>query len=548
MDHDLHITGARLVDGTGAPWRHADVAVTDGRIAALGQPGTLGRAARTIEAGDRYLCPGFIDIHTHSDVGVLQDPTCECAVRQGATTHVIGNCGVSAAPVADEHRSLAERQLGGYGDHVPFTWDTYAGYLEAVERSGLGINVVPLVGHGTVRLAVLGYEERPPTEPELDRMRAHVDEAMRAGCAGMSTGLVYPPGCFGDTEEVVALAEVAGAHGGLYASHIRGERETVVDAVRECIEIGERAGCRIQISHNAPKFGGWEHVDEVVGLWEDARARGIDVTVDNDLHTDFAPTLREALPQWSHALTTDELLALLADPSRRDALKAEAREDRRPAFGPAGLLVHGAWDRIFLLRTPEHPAHEGRTIAQLAAERGDADPFDTYLDVIVEERNDATGLFDYIAEETIERLLRHPLVMVCSDGWVMPREARTMDPAPYVPCSYGEYPGLLERYVRERQALSLEEAVRKSTSMPAGTLGLHDRGLIRPGAAADLVLFDLDRVRDRATNLWPHTPPFDHWPHDFPEGIDWVVVNGEVVVEEGSFGERTAGRVLRTTG
>jgi N-acyl-D-amino-acid deacylase len=504
-----------------------------------------GSQARTVvEADGRCLAPGWIDIHTHSDLGLLQDPTAECAVRQGSTTHVTGNCGVSGAPVDDRWRDLAARQLGDYGHPVELGWSTFGGYLDALDRQGVGVNVVPLVGHSTLRLATLGFEERPPTDDELERMRAHVEEAMRAGAFGMSTGLVYPPGCFGDTDEIVALAEIVGRHDGLYASHIRGERETIVDAVRECIAIGERSGCRTQISHNCPKFGGWEHQDEVVALWEDSRARGLDVTVDNDVHTDFGPMLRDALPQWTHDLPVDELVAGLGDRAWREALKREVLEDRRPAFGPAGLLVHEAFDRVFLLRCPGNRDLDGLTIAQVAERRG-VDPWTAYFDLIVEERNQAQGLFDYISGEQIERMLRHPLVMISSDGWVMPRGIQAEEAPPYVPCSYAEYPGVIERYVVQREVLSLEEMVRKSTSMPAAKLGLADRGLVAEGFRADLVLFDLPRVRDRASDLWPHTPPFEHYPHGFPEGIDWVFVNGIAAVEQGQPAETLSGEVLR---
>ncbi len=543
MALDLLIRGARLVDGTGAPWRNADVGVRGGRIALIGRADRP-NARTVVEADGRYLSPGWIDIHTHSDLGLLQDPTAECAVRQGSTTHVIGNCGVSGAPIDDRWRDLAAAQLGDYGHPVELGWSTFEAYLGALDRQGVGINVVPLVGHSTVRLATLGFEERPPTEAELDRMREHVDEAMRAGAFGLSTGLVYPPGCFGDAEEVVALAEVAALHGGLYASHIRGERETIVEAVRECIEVGERSGCRTQISHNCPKFGGWHLQDEVIALWEDARARGLDVTVDNDVHTDFGPTLREALPQWTHELAVDELIARLGDPSWRAALKAEILEDRRPAFGPAGLLVHEAFDRVFLLRCPRNPNLDGLTIQRVAERRG-LDPWTVYLDLIVEERNEAQALFDYISAEQIERMLRHPLVMISSDGWVLPRGLQAEPASPYIPCSYGEYPGVIERYVVQRPVLTLEEMVRKSTSMPAAKLGLSDRGIVAEGFRADLVLFDLEHVRDRATDLWPHTPPSEHYPHGFPEGIDWVFVNGEAAVEQGQPTEALAGEVLR---
>jgi N-acyl-D-amino-acid deacylase len=540
---DLLLRAARVVDGTGAPWRRDDVAVAGDRIVAVGRLDPSD--ARTVlDAEDRYLAPGFVDIHTHSDVGILQDPSAENIVRQGVTTHVTGNCGVSAAPVAEATRPLAEEQFPLYGHPVAYAWSTFAEYLGAVEGAGVGVNVAPLIGHGTVRLAVLGFERRRPEPAELDAMRAHVAEAMDAGAFGLSTGLVYPPGCFGETDEIVALAEVVAGYGGLYASHIRGERETVVDAVTECIAIGERAGCRTQISHNAPKFGGAHLLPDVIELWEGARARGLDVAVDNDAHTDLAWDLRYGLPQWTHELAPTDLLELLATQEGRRAIVDEVVADARPAYGPVGLLKHGAWDRVWFLPNPWSPAVTGRTVAEVAAERG-VDGWTAYLDEVVASEGGAQGLFDYIELDVIHAVARHPLVMLCSDGWVLPRGANAAEPPLYMPCSYGEYPGMLERFVVKDRVLSLEEAVRKMTSMPAGRVGLADRGLVAPGMAADLVLFDLERVRDRATNLFPHDPITEHFPHGFPEGIDGVWVNGVPVVVDGDPTFAVAGRVLR---
>ena len=375
-------------------------------------------------------------------------------------------------------------------------------------------------------------------------MKAYVAEAMRAGAFGMSTGLVYPPGCFADTNEVIALAKIVARRGGFYASHIRGERETIVEAVRECIDIGERAGCPVQISHNNPKYGGLGKSGEIQAAWEAARERGVDVLVDNDIHTDFGPTLSHALPQWTQKLTTDELAAMLQDPSNRASLKAEIREDKRPGAGYVGLLVHERFDRIWLLTCTRDPSKEGLTIAQLAERRG-VDPWTAYFDVIVEERDKGVGLFDYMDLEEIKGTIRHRLVMICSDGWIGPKEERTSPTAPYQLCTYGEYPGVLERFVVKEKVLRLEEAIYKMTAMPAARLRLADRGVLRPGFAADLVVFDLPRVRDRATNLWPHTFPFENYPHDYPEGIDWVLVNGTVAVEEGRPTGALGGRVLR---
>jgi N-acyl-D-aspartate/D-glutamate deacylase len=543
MPFDIMIRNGRVLDGTGAPWVLRDVGIRGDSIVRVGRLGRA-KAKLIIDAAGKYVAPGFIDIHTHSDVGILVEPTCEAAVRQGVTTHVIGNCGDSPAPISEKYRELAVRRFAYYAQASEWTWSTYADYLGFVERRGVGINIAGLVGHGSVRLATMGFEARPPTKDELGRMKSYVGEAMRAGAFGMSTGLVYPPGCFAATEEVVELARVVARRGGLYASHIRGERETIVDAVRECIEIGERSGCPVQISHNCPKYGAWGKSREIWKLWEEARVRGVDVTVDNDSHTDFGPTLSHALPQWTQELTTEELVAMLGDPARREALRREVQEDKRPAAGYAGLLVHEAWDRVFLLRCPHDRGNEGLTIAQLAARRG-VDPWTAFFDVIVEERDEAVGLFDYIDIEEIKATLRHPLVMICSDGWILPKEGRTSAAPPYVPCTYGEYPGILERFVVKEPVLRLEEAVHKMTGMPAAKLGLGDRGLLRVGFKADLVVFDLPRIRDRATNLWPHAAPFENYPHDFPEGIDWVLVNGQVAVEDGRTTDVRAGRVLR---
>jgi len=543
MAFDLVIRGGRVLDGTGATWRVADVGIRKGTIARVGRIGKA-KAGRVIEARGSYVAPGFIDIHTHSDIGILVESTAECAVRQGVTTHVIGNCGDSPAPIGERYRDLAVRRFEYYAQARDWTWSTYGEYLDFMERHGVGINIAGLVGHGSIRLAVMGFEERPPTKDELRAMKAHVEEAMRAGAFGMSTGLVYPPGCFAETDEIIELARVVARRGGFYASHIRGERETIVDAVRECIEIGELAGCPVQISHNNPKYGGLGKSNEIQALWEAARARGVDVLADNDAHTDFGPPLSHALPQWTQKLPPEELLTLLANPAQRDALKSEIRADKRPGAGYVGLLVHERFDRIWLLRCPRDPTKEGLTVAQLSERRG-VDPWTAFFDTIVDERDTAVGLFDYMDLEEIKQTLRHPLVMICSDGWVAPKEERTSATAPYQPCTYGEFPGILERFVRDEPVLRLEDAIHKMTGMPAARLGLTDRGLLQEGFAADVVVFDLSRVRDRATNLWPHAHPFENYPHGYPEGIDWVLVNGSVAVDTGRPTGVLAGGVLR---
>src|SRR5216117_995036 len=483
MAFDIVIRGGRVLDGTGSPWQAADVGIRKGKIAQIGR---LGRAKtdRSIDASGKYIAPGFIDIHTHSDIGILVEPTAECAVRQGVTTHVIGNCGDSPAPISEGYRELATRRFEYYAQAREWDWTTYGEYLDFMGANGVGVNIAGLVGHGAIRTAVMGFDERAPNREELRSMKAHVEEAMAAGAFGMSTGLVYPPGCFAATEEIVELAKVVARHGGFYASHIRGERETIVDAVKECIEIGEDAGCAVQISHNNPKYGGLGKSREIQALWDSAHDRGLDVLVDNDVHTDFGPPLSHALPQWTQKLRTQDLVSLLHDPAKRNELREEVHADRKPGAGYVGLLVHDRFDRIWLLRCPHDPAKEGLTIAGLAQRRG-VDPWTAYFDVIVEEQDRAVGLFDYMDLEEIKSTLQHPLVMICSDGWGAPAEERTLATAPYQPCTYGEFPGILERFVVKEEVLTLEEAIHKMTGMPAARLGLPDRGQIRPGCAAD---------------------------------------------------------------
>jgi N-acyl-D-amino-acid deacylase len=543
--HDVIISGGRIVDGCGSPWYRGDVALRGDRISAIGPPGAL-RGRRLVDAGGRYVAPGFVDPHTHSDLSILQHPRADSAVRQGVTTHVTGNCGMSPAPLAAAHRDEALHNWAHYWDvsGVDWDWRTFSQYLETVRRAGASINIAPLVGHGALRLAAMGFAERAATERELTHMERSLAAALRAGAHGLSSGLVYPPGCFAGTDELVRLCAVVARFGGIYASHVRGERETILDAVAEAIEIGRRSGVAVEVSHNAPKWGAREGASANLALIERARREGLDVTTDNDAHTDLAPRLSRALPQPVLDLPHDALMALLQDPRERQGLRRAIDEDALPGAGYTGLVRHGRFDRIVILHAPTHPGLRGRSVAQIAIERG-RDGFDTFLDLILEEDDRIIGIFDYIDERDIRAMLGHPLAMVSSDGLVMPPADTIREPAPYWPCSYGEYPGILERYVREEPVLRLEEAIRKMTSFPAQRFGLSDRGVLRPGLCADLVVFDLERVHDRATNLYPHAFPFKNIPHRHPEGLDWVLVNGEPVVAEGEHTGALPGRVLR---
>jgi len=545
MNSATVLSNARLVDGTGNPWYYADLAIQAGRIAQIAPPGTL-TGRETFNLDGRTLAPGFIDIHTHSDLSILVNRRAESVIRQGVTTHLIGNCGMSPAPLDPARLDEMRAYWGAISDQpeVTWAWQTFGQYLDAIQTGGLGINMASLVGHAALRMAVFGLADRLPTPIELESMKALLANSMAAGAFGMSTGLVYPPGCFASTAEVIALCRVVAGHHGLYASHIRGERETILEAVAEAIHIGRQSGVPVQISHNAPKYGAAHDARANFRLVEEARARGQDVTVDNDVHTDLAPALIDSLPQHLHELPGEEVIALLRDPAGRARIRAEIVQDRKPAFGPAGLLKHGQWGRITLLHAPNTPEAIGQTI-QALADLAHQEPFDTYFDLIIANGHGAEAIFDYIDEANIRLLLQHPAVMICSDGEVLAPYGFLNDPPPYSPCSYGEFPGVLERYVRDEPVLTLEEAIRKMTSFPARRLGLLDRGILQPGAWADLVVFDLARIKDRATNRYPHTYPFENYPHQYPLGIDYVFVNGVLVVDGEDHTGQLPGQVLR---
>ena len=547
---DLVIAAARIVDGCGNPWYRGDIGVRGDRIAAIGPPRSL-RGDTIHDAEERYAVPGFIDPHTHSDLAMLVHRRAETALLQGVTTQVTGNCGISAAPLAEAHRRDLVRLWDHYGwalEGVAWNWHTFEEYMAELESAGLGINLVPLVGHSALRIAAMGYEQRRPTAAELDHMRRLLDAGMRAGAVGFSTGLVYPPGCYAQTDELEALCEVAARHQGIYATHVRGERETILAADAEAVELGRCTEVPVQISHNAPKIGA--PVGEALanlGLVEEARDRGLDVTVDNDLHSELAVRLSRALPQPVLDLDHDDLMALLRDGEGRRRLQEDVTADRYPGAGYSGLLRHGAFDRIVMLQAPADQSLLGLSVAAIASSRG-RPAFDTYLDLIVEQEDEAVAIFEYIDPTAIRTLLRHPAAMICSDGLVMPPLDGTESAGDYWPCSYAEYPGILERLVREEGILTLEEAIRKMTSFPAQRFGLFDRGVIRPGMIADIVVLELSRLRDRATNPHPHRWPFENIPPRYPEGIDAVYVAGQLAVDEGGRTDCLSGRLLRRQG
>ncbi|MHA2359277.1 MAG: N-acyl-D-amino-acid deacylase family protein, partial [Candidatus Thorarchaeota archaeon] len=365
MDYDSIIKNGRIIDGTGNPWMKSDVGISDGRISSVGEL-DISRAAHVIDASGLIVAPGFIDIHTHSDLTLLINSNAESKVRQGVTTEVLGNCGTSPAPTSDSTLELLKKTWGSEANEVDWGWTTFGDYLRRIEDQRTAVNIASFVGHGTVRIAVMGVEDRTPSSQELAEMKELVTRSMAEGAFGMSSGLVYLPGSFATTNELIELCKIVAKQGGLYTSHIRGERETIMDALKEAIEIAELSGVRLQVSHNCPKYGAHGKFEEMSQLYDAARKRGLDLTIDNDAHTDFNPQLIQVLPQWAQAGGDQAAAEMLRDPELRERIKQETLDDKLPGPGYVGLVKHGRWDRIFLFHAVKNKSLIGKSFEEIA--------------------------------------------------------------------------------------------------------------------------------------------------------------------------------------
>ena len=513
--------GGTVIDGTGAPRRTADVAVRDGRIASVAAELSASGADRVVDARGMAVVPGFIDIHSHSDEAMFVSSALESAVHQGVTTVVCGNCGGASAPVLGLAASELDRDLSRYG--LERTWTSFGEYAGAIERSGASINVCSFVGHGTLRMCVMGADARPPTSGELAAMKALLASALNEGAIGMSTGLIYPPSAYGTTDEIVALASVVREHGGLYASHIRNEGDHLLDAVGEGIEIGRRSGVRVELSHHkASGKANWGRVKDSTALIERARADGVDVTADQYPYTASSTGLAVTIPNWAHEGGPLAMVERLRDPKVRVRIRDEYVETGRN------------WDAIVIARAQKHPEWSGKSVAALAGTAG-RDPLEWTCDALVEHDGAIDIVHHSMSEDDVRYVMSKEWIAVGSDSRANAPTGPLSFGKPH-PRSYGTFPRVLGRYARDQRVVSLEDAVRKMTSLPASRVRLRERGVLREGAVADVVIFDPERVTDRAT--------YDD-PHRYPEGIPFVIVSGAVVVEGGALTAARPGRFLR---
>lgn len=496
--YDLLIVNGRIIDGTGNPWYRGSIAVKDGRIARIGK--FEASARQVIDAKNRIVAPGFIDVHTHTE-DIYSNPAAENFIRMGVTTLITGNCGGSVVNVGE--------------------------FLGRIKEKPLAVNLATLIAHGSVRAAVMGLDDRAPTAEEQAKMDALVEQGMKDGAVGLSTGLIYVPGTFARTDEVVELARVASKYGGTYASHIRDEGNGVVDAINEAISIGEQANMPVEVSHfKISSKALWGQSPNTIGLVKAARARGVTVTVDQYAYTASSTSLDVRLPNWAVAGGRAEGRKRLADPEMRKKIVQEMKRDLKEKKFKDYSFAYVASYRA-------NPEFNGKNIAEIAQMARGKKKLDDQIEQILEmyDKGGAQMVYRVMSEPDVQNIMREPFTMIASDSGV--RELGSGVPHPR---GYGNNARVLGRYVRELKIVTLEDAVRKMTSLPAQTFGLRDRGQLREGFAADIVIFDENAVSDKST--------FEA-PHQYAAGFSDVIVNGIRVVDGEKLTGQMPGQALR---
>lgn len=513
---DLVIRNGKIVDGTGNPWFRGDIGIKDGAIAVVGtvEP----EAVRTIDANGRVVAPGFIDGHCHSDLMLLNYPKSEIKLAQGVTTEVVGNCGLAPAPLFEPHGERLKRYVRPIlGDTPSWSWRTVDQYIETLAARRPSENVATYVAHGALRIAAMGFDHRPPSAEELERMKTMLEEGMRAGAIGLSIGLLYAPGSYAAKEEIASLCSVLPKYGGLLSTHVRGEGNRLLESVKEVIWIAREAGVPLHVSHlKAAGRRNWGLAAEAMAIIADARAQGMDVTCDVYPYNASSTMLTTLLPPWTLEGGLERALDRLGEPSVRARIVAELGEERDDWDN---LVCSTGWDNVYIasVQTEANRPLEGRHVADIAESRG-VRPAEAVLDLLMEEQGQVSIVYFLMAEDEVRSIVRWSESLIASDSL----HCDTGKPHPRL---YGTFPRVFAKYVRQERALTLEQAVRKVTSFPAARFKLGRRGLLVPGYAADVVVFDPDAIEDHATYQDPKRPP---------SGVAHVLVNGTPSMEDGA--------------
>jgi len=526
--HDILIRGGILFDGAGHPGIVGDLAIEGGRIAAIG--GTVtGAARKTIDAESLAVAPGFIDIKTHSDFTLPINPKAESKVRQGVTTEIIGHCGFSVAPALPGKVELLKDYLSPSAPWLPFCKTSFPNYLATFPATA--VNAGMLVGHNTLRLMVMGMADRAPSNAELREMIALLEDALDAGALGMSSGLFTPPGSYAEPAEMIAFGHVLKRHNAGYFTHLRDESNKVIEAVEEAIEIAAQCGVHVEIVHfKCSGMDNWGKAATALAMIAEAKARGLDVDCDSYPYAAGSNPLKNLLPQWVQAGGVPAMIERLSQRETRERIRTDIARDGLNNWGRIP-----SWDCVQISISPHLPQHAGRTIAAIAAERG-ADPIDTICDYLVEDRGATRVLVTSISEDDIRTIVASPLALVGSDGNCVAPYGTVGEGMPH-PRFYGTFPRIIDRYVRGENVLPLELAIHKMTGATARALKFKDRGLLKEGFCADVVIFDPGDFKDRATYADPH---------QFPTGARTsVIVNGTLVVADATHTGALPGTVLK---
>jgi N-acyl-D-amino-acid deacylase len=525
--YDLLITNGIVYNGLGVPGEPAAVAVKGDRIVKIAPSIRPSLSRRVIDVRGMAVAPGFIDPHSHTDIELLVNPKAESKIRQGVTTEIGGNCGFTYFPLSGECLELKKRFLKDKFE-IDLDWNDITGFFKRLERRGVALNYATLLGHGSLREEVLGTVDREPTWDELAWMRSIIRENMEKGAFGLSTGLIYTPGCFAQPPEITELCREVAQYGGIYTTHMRDEGDYLMEAVEEAIAVARGAKVGLQISHLKLTYPrNWVKIHAVLSRISEVKAEGVDILADRYPYTATSTFLNVFFPRWIKQGSHSEYLARLVDPVIEPELRDYVKKMEEKI---------GSWENIMIcsVLTDKNRSLTGQTIHDAAARAG-KDPYAFIRDLLIEE-NDQVGMINFsLNEENFKRIMCHPLVVIGSDGWALAPYGELGKDKPH-PRSYGTFPRLLGRYVRDEKIMSLAHAIEKMTSITAMRFGLVGRGQLREHYFADIVVFDPDRVEDVAT--WSE-------PNQYPRGIEYVIVNGRVVIDQGEHTGSLPGRVLK---
>ncbi len=525
---DILIKDGMVIDGSGNPWYKADIGVKQGKIVSIAHSLEDDHAKEVVNASGLTVAPGFIDMHSHSDLMLFEKPEAEEKTRQGITTELLGQDGIGVAPISENNIHNWRQVLSGLAGNpdINWQWRSFGSYLDALQERKTSTNPVVLATHGAIRQEVVGLDNRQTTAEELEEMKKLVAEAMEAGAVGLSLGLIYLPCFYASRNELVEMYRVAAAYNGFMVVHIRNEADLAEEAMQEVIEITQEAGVPLHVSHfKTAGRSNWHKSEIMLQMAEGARAKGHEITFDQYPYTAGSTMFFAILPQWALEGGAEKMLKRLED---RD-LRGKIKEDIKNGIpGWQNMIKDSGWENVMItsVRTEENKHLEGKYMTEIAAELS-RDPVEAAMDLLVEEKA-AVGMATFAqSEDNVRKILQHDCQMVCTDGLLGGK------PHPRV---YGSYPKVLGKYVREEKIITLPQAIRKMTSFPAQRLGLKDRGIIREGMIADIVVFDADKVIDRATYADPR---------QYPLGIDHVMVNGTFVIKNSEHTKKKPGKVLR---